>query len=302
MTAPAQKPKRRFAGLLAPWFIALAALGGYSLYWFQVANAVEERARAALGGDSAVSVSGWPFRLTLKAAPVSIGTPGSVRLAARELSASAVPFSPALWVLEGARDVRILRPDGTQQALVPDGLEASIRFAPDGLGRLSLMFKSLAVEGDGGWRAGAGALHLIADPSVTGQLALSFDLAGVKLPAAPEGAGAILGDTIARIRLAGPVEQGQILLRSPSSWAAARGAIAVMDARLEWGPASFSGGAGKLWLDSSGLWNGELAGTGALRPNGLDVPGLAAPLSVQIDQGEVRLLGFKAATLPGMTP
>jgi hypothetical protein len=296
-------PKRSgLGGLIGPWLIGAAMLGGYTLYWFQAASAVKQQAQAALGDDASVAVGGWPFRLTMTASPVALGQAGGVRVRASQVAASAVPFNPTLWVLEGARDVTLALPGGAPQRLQPDGLEASVRFAPDGLGRLSVTFKGLSADGLVGWQVGPGALHLIGDPAKPGQLALSFDLERLRLANAPDGAGAILGDTIAKVRIAGPVLQGQSLLRSPRAWAGAGGRIEVMDARLEWGPASFSAGKGSLALDSAGLWNGELAGTGALKPNGVDVPGLAAPMSLQITQGQVRLLGFRAITLPGMTP
>jgi hypothetical protein len=47
-----------------------------------------------------------------------------------------------------------------------------------------------------------------------------------------------------------------------------------------------------------GQWQGEIRGQGAIKPNGVAVPGLSAPIEIGIENGQARLLGFSAARVP----
>lgn len=311
MTGPAPgRGRSNLGGLVAIWGVALTVFAGYSYYWWQAAETTKAQVRAAMGlgagmSDAAtkdrVRVDGWPFRLTLHVVDPVIAAPGGVALTAAKASASASPFNPSLWVLEGAEAPALVSGDGARQAVTPDGLQGSLRLRPEGLSRLSLTAKGLSIAGAGekkGWSTGAGALHLVADPADPDTVALSLDVADLTLSEAPEGAGAILGERIGKLRLAGPVTQGRALAQGLKPWAAAGGSVTIMDFELLWGPASVTKGRGALSLDVGGRWNGEASGLGALRPNGVDMPGLSATVSLRVVAGEVRLMGMSAARLP----
>jgi hypothetical protein len=148
------------------------------------------------------------------------------------------------------------------------------------------------------WQIGQGAFHLIADPKDTTRLAMSFDVADVVLSAEPKGQAALLGNRIAKIRMAGPITQGQVLLKSAKDWAKAGGVFTLMAAELVWGPVSLSNGGGSLSLTQAGAWQGQIGGTGALKPEGMPVSGLEGPIEVRFNDGWIELLGYKAIPLP----
>ena len=88
------------------------------------------------------------------------------------------------------------------------------------------------------------------------------------------------------------------MLKSARDWAKAGGVFTLMAAELVWGPVSLSNGSGSLSLTQAGAWQGQIGGTGALRPEGMPVSGLEGPIEVRIDDGWIELLGYKAIPLP----
>jgi hypothetical protein len=71
-----------------------------------------------------------------------------------------------------------------------------------------------------------------------------------------------------------------------------------MAAQIDWGPLSFDAGTGRLKVTPEGQWQGEIRGQGALKPNGMAIPALSAPIEIGIEDGQARLLGFSAARVP----
>jgi hypothetical protein len=289
---------KRYAGLLVPFFLAICLVGGYWIYWNRTASEIEARVRAALPAQAAsrVTVSGFPYRLTLDLADPTVRAGNGVTFSARSFEATATPFNPSLWVMEGAIEPAFALPTGPLRPLKATNLKASLRLNASGLDRFSLTFDALEAQGEGGWRVGAGQTHLVSDGKAAGTIAFMAEFENLMLSKPLDGAGAILGQTVQKVRVAGPVEQGQVLFTRPADWRKRGGQFTLMAGDLIWGPISFMGGEGVLTLNEAAQWEGQIKGVGALKPEGMSVAGLTAPVSLDIVDGRVSFAG-----LPGLS-
>jgi hypothetical protein len=294
-------------GLIIPLALGALVFGGYCVYWNQAAQQIQAQVGQALPGLSkdGVTVTGFPYRFEARITGLQVQTSTGFVFQASRFVAAASPFNLNLWALEGALEPQLKLPGGPVRPLQATDLKASLRLRDGQLGRFSLTFQGLQAGsvdpsglGPASWRTGAGALHLIADPDDTSRLAFALDLSALELSAVPEGPATILGNTIDHLRLTGPISQGQTLLGSTKAWAKAQGEFTIMAAQINWGPLSFDAGTGHLRATPQGQWQGEIRGQGALKPNGLAVPALSAPIEIGIDNGQVRLLGFSAVGVP----
>lgn len=122
-------------------------LGGYFSYWlflgFKV-NSAFDGLRAKGFEFSKTDFSGFPYRISVRihdfSAPI-----GSKRLKAKEVLLSASPFSPHLWVLEGAKETFL-----GDAELVFSGFKASLRLNNDDksprIRRLSIIGESIKIS------------------------------------------------------------------------------------------------------------------------------------------------------------
>ena len=302
---------RSLAGLILPLAVGGLVLAGYYVYWTQTAQRIQMHVAQALPAlpQENVTVTGFPYRFEARITGLRVQTGTGFVFEASRFVAVASPFNLNLWALEGALEPQLKLPGGPLRPLQATDLKASLRLKEGQLARFSLTFQGLqagmadpSASGSGlgprPWRTGAGALHLIADPKDTSRLAFALDLSALELSALPEGPAAILGNKIEHLRLTGPISQGQTLLRSTKAWAKAQGEFTIMAAQIDWGPLSFDAGTGRLKVTPEGQWQGEIRGQGALKPNGMAIPALSAPIEIGIEDGQARLLGFSAARVP----
>jgi hypothetical protein len=304
---------RSLGGLILPLAVGGIVLAGYYVYWTQTAQRIQMHVAQALPAlpRENVTVTGFPYRFEARITGFRVQTGTGFVFEASRFVAAASPFNLNLWALEGALEPQLKLPGGPLRPLQATDLKASLRLKEGQLARFSLTFQGLQAgtadpsgSGSGSglgprpWRTGAGALHLIADPKDTSRLAFALDLSALKLSALPEGPAAILGSKIDHLRLTGPISQGQTLLRSTKEWAKAQGEFTIMAAQIDWGPLSFDAGTGRLKVTPEGQWQGEIRGQGALKPNGMAIPALSAPIEIGIEDGQARLLGFSAARVP----
>jgi hypothetical protein len=289
--------RKNYAGLIIPFGLATLLVAVYWFYWHKTASEVETRVRAALTQDMAsrVDVSGFPYRLTLTLDGVKLASAAGFGFKASSVVATATPFNPLLWVLEGAQEPEMALSNGPFRALKANNLKASLRLKPDGFERFSLAFDGIEAGGDQGWSLGGGAFHLVSDPQNPDILALRADLNAIKIGKPLDGPGAILGQTIDRVMLAGPINQGRALLKSPREWSNNGGKLTLMAGELMWGPIAFSQASGEISLDRAQTWQGQVKGQGALKPNGVAVPALAGPVDLVISDNKMSLNG-----LPGI--
>lgn len=122
------KPKNNKSGILITFIVAFIFLGAYFSYWILLGKKVNsslEDLRSKGYQFSKTDYSGFPYRISLKihdfSAPI-----GSKRFSASEVFVSASPFSPYLWVLEGAKDTKF-----GDDILGFGGFKASLRMNPD---------------------------------------------------------------------------------------------------------------------------------------------------------------------------
>ena len=300
---------RSLGGLIIPLAMGGLVLAGYSVYWTQTAQRIQmhvARALPALPQEN-VTVTGFPYRFEARITGLRVQTGTGFVFEASRFVVAASPFNLNLWALEGALEPQLKLPGGPLRPLQATDLKASLRLKQGQLARFSLTFQGLqagtadvsgSILGPRPWRTGAGALHLIADPKEASRLAFALDLSALELSALPEGPAAILGNKIDHLRLTGPISQGQTLLRSTKEWAKAQGEFTIMAAQIDWGPLSFDAGTGRLKVTPEGQWHGNIRGQGALKPNGMAIPALSAPIEIGIEDGQARLLGFSAARVP----
>ena len=288
---------RKYARLVIPLGLAACLIGGYWFYWSQIAHRIEEQVRTVLPANAAsdISVTGFPYRLTLEVKNLNLKTDNDVAFTAASVSATSTPFNPLLWVLEGAEDPALRLPDGTSKPLKATALKASLRFNQTGFERFSLTFDALETTGLDGWQVGPGLFHIMSALERDNSLATVIDLRAIQIKKPLEGPAMILGQTIDRVRIAGPISEGRALMKSSSAWQQAGGKLTVMAGEIIWGPVTLANGTGSLFLSQSGKWQGSLAGQGALKPEGMSVPGLSGPVRAEIIDGQISLAG-----LPGI--
>ena len=302
------RPKS-LVGLIIPLAVGGIVLAGYYIYWTQTAQRIQLHVAQALPAlpQENVTVTGFPYRFEARITGLRVQTGSGFVFEASRFVAAASPFNLNLWALEGALEPRLKLPGGPLRPLQATDLKASLRLKEGQLARFSLTFQGLQAgtdepSGSGlvprPWRTGAGALHLIADPKDNSRIAFALDLTALELSALPEGPAAILGNKIDHVRFTGPISQGQTLLRSTKEWAKAQGEFTIMAAQIDWGPLSFDAGSGRLRVTPEGQWQGNIRGQGALKPNGMAIPALSAPIEIGIEDGQARLLGFSAARVP----
>ena len=289
--------KTKFSGLVIPLLLAAFLGCGYYLYWSKAAREIETRARAALGqaGASSVKVSGFPYRLTLDVSQLKLGNEASISFTSSSLSATASPFNPMLWVLEGALDPTLALKDGPARPLKAENLKASLRLSKDGLERFSLTFDGVKATGDGGWRVGKGLFHVMTGFENQTSLATVLDLKEIEIAQPLSGAGAILGQKLQHVFVSGPIDQRQALMRSTQAWRDAGGKLTIMAGEIIWGPVYFNNAKGEITLSQDDKWQGNLAGQGALKPEGIAVAALAGPIGLEFKDDRLSLNG-----LPGI--
>lgn len=294
------KPKS-YLGLVVPFFLAGCLIFGYWLYWDRAAREVENQVRRGVPANatSSIKVTGFPYRLTLEIIDLSFKAQNTSQFRASRVTATASPFNPLLWVLEGALDPSLALPNEPVRPLKATNLKASLRLDKTGLQRFSLTFDALQAQGDGGWQMGKGLFHLMSRFEDDVSLAMVVDLEDVQLGRPLEGPGAILGQTINHIFVSGPIDQKSALMKSMTAWRDAGGKFTIMAGEVIWGPITLGGAKGALSLSPSDKWQGNVAGQGALKPEGIAVSGLSGPVSLEINDGRVSIGGLPSIDLSG---
>jgi hypothetical protein len=285
--------------LIIPFFLAACLIIGYWFYWNKAARQIETQVRAALPATAAtsVNVSGFPYRLTLEIKDLNVRSQIGLAFTASRLTATATPFNPLLWVLEGALEPTLALPAGPARPLKAINLKASLRLQQSGLQRFSLTFDGLQGGGTDGWAVGKGLFHVMTRFEDDTSFAAVADLSAVRIAKPLEGPGAILGQTINHIFISGPLSQRQALATSPQAWRDAGGKMTIMAGEIIWGPISLTQAKGELALSSDIKWQGRMAGQGALKPEGIAVSGLSGPVSLEIKDSILSLSGLPGISL-----
>jgi hypothetical protein len=257
-------------GLILPF----AALGlliiAHAIYWIVVSGGIDERAEAWIASQEAagyeidhqgLSVGGYPFRFSLRAAAPVITAPlseGGWRAELDQLAATAQFYNLDHWIvtLDGPARLSLDHAAGP----VVYGLDAETA-------RLSLASADGATTRVGGdldgftLRAESGpapAIEAAREVRLSGFIdaddRFSFavearDVAVAETVMEPE-VRAAFGETADLIRMAGALTEWTALARAgdPFAWTAAGGRMEVAAAQLVWGPADLNG-SGEITLD-----------------------------------------------------
>ncbi len=179
------KPKsNNLFGLIAPFLIALVFTGGYFIYWNilcqKVTSAISDLQTKGFN-SSKTQFSGFPYRISAKIIDANFSF-GNSRLNSEELLLSASPFSPYLWVLEGAKNVQF-----NGKPIEFAGFQASLRLNSKEnipkIRRLSIVADKIALE-QNPIISGLNA-HLILDDT-NNNFAFSFEGDGLEKILAPQ--------------------------------------------------------------------------------------------------------------------
>lgn len=303
-----QAPRKVQGWIVWAWVVAVVLSGAYTAWWFVLAQQIEQRAAVALEGRAewdTLSVSGWPYRLTVAATSLVAPLPGGGQLSADRFAVTTTPFNLRLWVFDRADGLRIRIGDGPVRKVEARLLAGSVRVRSDGgLERFSVQLGGLSAAAEGpdgrGWDLDQGEMHLVHDPRNPERFAFMADLRQLRLTQALAGPGAILGDTITHARIAGPIDQAESLIQSVEVWQRAGGRFELMAGELLWGPLSFTELKGQIGLDALGLAEGEIAGVGALRPEGVPVGALSSPVSARLRGGNLEVFGLSIGLVPAL--
>ena len=301
------KPKMQLFGLVVPFFLAAVLIFGYYLYWTKIARQIEDHVRAALPrtGAASVKVTGFPYRLTLDIKDFKVTARNGLGFTSSSVVATASPFNPLLWVLEGALDPALALPGGPLRPLTATNLKASLRLHQKGLARVSLTFDSVqsggvGASGVGGWAVGKGLFHAMTRSKNDDNLAMVIDLTDIQIATPLPDAGAILGQKLQHVFISGPITQGQALMQSTQAWRDAGGKLTIMAGDIIWGPVYFTNATGEMRLSENNTWQGSLTGQGALKPEGVAVSGLSGPVSLEIKDNKLFLSGLPGIDLSAM--
>lgn len=290
---------KRFGGLIIPFFFAAVLIAGYYFYWTKTAHQIESQLRGRLGANTSTSVKvdGFPYRLTVNIRDLDVSAANGARFKVSSIVATATPFNPLLWVLEGAIDPALALPSGPLQPLKAMSLKSSLRLNSQGFERFSLTFDGLETSGESGWQTGKGLFHLMTRPDDNTSFAMVTDIQAIRLTKPLEGPGAILGQTIDHIFVSGPIDQRAALMQSTNAWRDARGKFTIMAGEATWGPVHLTEAKGDLSLSDTNKWQGKVSGQGALKPEGIAVAGLSGPIRLEIQEGRLSLEGLPTLNL-----
>lgn len=267
-------------GLVLP-FAGLALLViGHAAYWVVAAGGIEERAHAWIAAQEAagyeithdgLSVGGYPFRFSLRAAAPVITAPvreGGWRAELDQLAATAQFYNLDHW---------IVTLDGPAR-LSADGAAGPVVYVLDAdAARVSLARASGATTRVGGDLDGF-RLRVETGPDPVMEAADEVRLSGFidaddRFSFAVEARGVTIADTamapdvraefgaVAELaRMAGALTDWSVLARAgdPFAWTAAGGRVEVAAAQLVWGPADLNG-SGDITLDRELRPSGRLS-------------------------------------------
>ena len=135
MTVPPPIQRHSRLGLYVPLLIALAALAGWTGWWFYLthrietgieARAVEMRAAGWDIGHGPVTTTGWPFRTRIAIAHPTVTAPDGHAISAPSLVAEANTYNPDKWVIIAPDGLVLTRPDMGKVAVGGDALRMSV--------------------------------------------------------------------------------------------------------------------------------------------------------------------------------
>lgn len=237
---------------LAAFVVLIVLAAGYAGYWTYVSGVVErgidrwiadQRQRGGVVENAAITVGGFPFRLTAETDTVFVVRPDGLIWQGGAITATAPPWrwTDIRFALDGGHTVTL--PGSRPLTLVTEGGTGTLRYRTTG----QLRAASLDLNGVGAalptvsGQVAAERLMLAADlPSPTGPDDPSLTASGsIQTVGLPDAAGLLLGPVIERaaadIAVSGPLPTD--LRAGPvGRWRDADGAVRIDRLSLTWGP------------------------------------------------------------------
>jgi hypothetical protein len=253
---PAKTPPRRL-GLYLPWAAFVLIAGLYFAYWLNAAERAKaglaaftaaENGKGAVASVGAVSVDGFPFRLSLRLTDVSYAPPGQAWMARAPAASMHVnPTDPrhVIATLDGPLTIQVAK-TGEEMTAVAPRAAASLSTRAGALKRFSLDLAGLEVQRGVATvsRADSALIHVRPDPSDATAYQVAVAVKGVRLDKPVAGFEA-LGRQIAELDAALVAEKasgGDL-----EAWRAAGGAARVEAIKVDWGTL-IARGSGQLSL------------------------------------------------------
>lgn len=266
--------------LLIPFGALLAVIAIHAVYWLLVSGQIRSQADAWIAEQEAagyvithegLSVGGYPFRFSLRAAAPAIAAPeaeGGWSAEAARLAATAQFFDLNHWILTPAGDVALEAVTEGGPARWVAGFETA-RLSLSGAGgvttRIGATMTSLTLAAEAGPTPAVeaiGALNLSGSLSEDDIFALRIQADQLRLAEnqLDESLEAAFGREAELWRMEAAVTQFDALARAgdPAEWRRAGGVLDVTRAQLIWGAADVSG-AGQIALDADLLPAGRLS-------------------------------------------
>jgi hypothetical protein len=272
---PAAHRKPRRLGLYAPFALAGVAVLAWCAAWFWLAGEVGRRMDAAR--DHLIrqgwrvtwthrSLSGFPFRLDVDLAGVSIREPTGWAVATPRLKAEAWAYAPDHWIIVAPDPLDVARREGGRLTLTARALRASLSDFAAAPPRLS-------VEGEGlTFQPAPGAapfaltsakelhLHTRAGPSDQGAARLEVDGATVTTPGL---LGQIAAGKPVDLVIDGIYDHARAFAgpdwpTAARAWRDAGGAFTVRGLRIAAGDTALDARSGALAIDAHGRLQGAL--------------------------------------------
>ncbi len=201
MTTPPRTRPQRTGSRRGPIIIAVVialVVAGWTVAWFVAANYAERiiddtiAAQTAQGTRIACSdrsISGWPFRLSLTCAPLTIERADGTRLMLPAVRAVSLIYRPTHLIIEADAPASLnpfaRAPDGTATW---DLGHASLVFSPTGPRELAVSFTGLALSGfapiglKDGLTARLAEIHTRRDPDDPSRIDAALTLKGFTRP------------------------------------------------------------------------------------------------------------------------
>ena len=277
----------RFFRLYLPLVLLLILASGYSVYWYAIAERVQnglddwataQRAKCYEVRWTAATVGGFPFSLQVRATGFILAQPGSpprLRVAAPLLVARALPWQLRRWNVEADQTVGLTIPTGNANAA---SLRATITLS-DQETDIDAAFQDISGTLGGAFqvRQAEASLRLPPRPPADHKETagtLDMRLLDWKVPQAVPP----LGDTIASLSFSATLKGTVPASGGLTAWRDDGGTLEVGGFALQWGALSASG-KGTLALDE------EMRPLGALTTS---LEGQDAIVDALVTNGNIR--------------
>ena len=298
--------KRTWIGLWAPWAAAGLLVIAWSVLWLWLRSETERRIEAAATGLrargwqaswSALTFSGYPFRLDVEAAHLRLADPSGWSVDLPLLKAEAYAFAPTRWILATDQGLTFARPGAGPVRVGSPLLRASVNSWDQHPPRISFVGDDLVFQApaDTFPLSGAKTVQVYTRAGPADQAALLIEV---------DGGAAAPGTDLGKLAGAGPVSltldailshagalAGPDWRAAVMGWTQAGGRLGLQRLAFAAGGAALESRAGSMTVDGGG----HVVGRADAR---VTVNGHSAPARLSLQPGGVWLGPARIAGSP----